>query len=96
MSTSSENWRTRATCRDYNPEWWFTTGSDNKNRQRAQTICRTACPVREQCREWAVRNGIEYGIFGGETAKERNTRLRAEGHRRRVQPTQRRVSPVRA
>lgn len=92
---TSENWRTRAACRDRDPEWWFATGTDNQNRHLAQLICRTACPVRAECAAWALRYGIEYGIFGGMTAKERNTQLRRAGVRRKVQPSHRRLSPTR-
>ena len=91
----TENWRTRAACRGYDPEWWFTTGERGRAaRQRAQTICR-GCPVRAECAAWALRYGIEYGVFGGMTAKERNTQLRRAGVRRRVQPSHRRLSPTR-
>ena len=95
MAQETGNWRTRATCRDYDPEWWFVTGERGRPaRQRAQAICR-GCPVRAECAAWALRYGIEYGVFGGMTAKERNTQLRRAGVRRRVQPSQRRLSPAR-
>lgn len=36
----------------------------------AKAIC-AACPARTPCLEWALRNRIEYGVFGGLSEAER-------------------------
>lgn len=94
-SNPGGGWRARAACRRYDPEWWFATG-DAETRHRAQAICRTSCPVRARCAAWALERAVEYGIYGGITARERNTMLRQAGVRRRVQPDRVTVKRIRS
>lgn len=36
------------------------------------------CPVMFQCRQFARQSGIEFGVYGGETAAKRNKYLRSQ------------------
>lgn len=59
--------RHQATCRQYDPELWFSTKPQETS--TALAICRT-CPVMDECREWADGhsriNGYPLqGIWGG-------------------------------
>lgn len=38
--------------------------------EKAKTIC-NSCPVKSECLEFALNDGIEFGIFGGATPQER-------------------------
>ncbi len=70
------------------PDLWH---SDNtKDRALAKQIC-SSCPVREACLKFALENNIEYGIYGGETARARVALRRALGL---VAPRAERASPV--
>ena len=67
-----ESWMAKARCRSLDPELFFPT--DGLGVQRAAAICAT-CEVREACLEYALRNGIQHGVFGGRSARAR-VRLR--------------------
>jgi WhiB family redox-sensing transcriptional regulator len=56
------------------PEIFFPT--DGLGVQRAAAIC-ALCPAREACLEYALRNGIQHGVFGGVSERAR-VRLRRE------------------
>lgn len=69
------DWRTSAACRDHDPELFFPTGSEGGWKlviADAKDICR-GCPVRSTCLQFALDNGIDHGIYGGLTEKERRT-----------------------
>lgn len=64
----------RAACRDHPGVSWFPARGEPA--APAKAICAT-CSVRERCLEWADANGIEHGIWGGLSPKERR-RLRCQ------------------
>ena len=67
------NWRTRAACRDADPELFFPEDHPLSARTRvkaAKLICRS-CPVSATCLNWALADGQEAGIWGGLTEYER-------------------------
>jgi WhiB family redox-sensing transcriptional regulator len=68
---SDEGWRASAECgrRDiYHPDTW------QESKAFAKEVCRTRCPVREQCLEWALAETTRIdGIAGGLTEGERRT-----------------------
>jgi WhiB family transcriptional regulator, redox-sensing transcriptional regulator len=66
------NWRVAAKCRTTDAEDLFVTGTQQ---QQAKLICRT-CPVRTECLAHALDEGIEFGVWGGMTERERRALLR--------------------
>ena len=78
------SWQERAACRGMDALLFF--GPDDEARPerevreaKAKAIC-TLCPVRVQCLDYALRNSIRHGIWGGlneeERARERRRRAR--------------------
>jgi WhiB family transcriptional regulator, redox-sensing transcriptional regulator len=68
-----ESWRGQAACRRVDPDLFFpvgTSGAALAQVTRAKRLC-LACPVRRPCLNWALRNGIQFGIWGGLTEDER-------------------------
>lgn len=60
-------------CVGHHPDRWFP--DKLRDEHHAKTICNT-CPVRTECLDYAIAEGIEYGIWGGLNPWER-------GHERR-------------
>jgi WhiB family redox-sensing transcriptional regulator len=70
-------WRGRSACRDSDPDIFFPIGSSGPAVEQIETarrIC-AACPVGDQCLEFALETNQEAGIWGGTTEDERR-RLR--------------------
>lgn len=78
------SWQDKAACRDMDGLLFF--GPDGEPRRereiredRARAVC-ASCPVHAQCLDYAFRNSIIYGIWGGlnqeERARERRRRAR--------------------
>ena len=65
-------WTTRAACKGTDPDELFVQGGAQ---HRAKLICR-GCPVRTECLADALDNGIEFGVWGGMTERERRALLR--------------------
>jgi WhiB family redox-sensing transcriptional regulator len=61
-------WMAEGNCRDYAPSKFFP--SDGVGVEVARRICAT-CPVKEPCLEYALRNGIDHGVWGGASERER-------------------------
>ncbi|MBV9207459.1 MAG: WhiB family transcriptional regulator [Actinobacteria bacterium] len=66
------DWTTRAACKETDPDELFVQGAAQN---RAKLICR-GCPVRTECLADALDNGIEFGVWGGMTERERRALLR--------------------
>jgi WhiB family redox-sensing transcriptional regulator len=67
------DWRHRAACRDQDPELFFPVsdmGPGARQAKLAKAVC-ARCPVRAQCLEYALDNGLDHGIYGGTTESER-------------------------
>ena len=71
-SSSGDDWPARASCRGTNPDALFVQGAAQN---RAKMVCRT-CPVRTECLAEALDNGLEFGVWGGMTERERRALLR--------------------
>ena len=61
-------WMQRGKCRDIPPETFFP--NDGVGVDIARRIC-ADCPVREPCLEYALRNRIDHGVWGGASERER-------------------------
>lgn len=66
-------WMARGNCATEPPETFFP--SDGIGVINAQRIC-ASCPVQEQCLEYALRNRIEHGVWGGYSERGRRRVLR--------------------
>ena len=66
------DWTTHAACKGMDPDELFVRGAAQN---RAKLICR-GCPVRTECLADALDNGIEFGVWGGMTERERRALLR--------------------
>ncbi|MGW1469133.1 WhiB family transcriptional regulator [Streptomyces sp. NPDC002308] len=75
-----ENWRTRAACREEDPDLFFPIGSTGPalvQTEDAKAVCGT-CPVREQCLRWALDNNQDAGVWGGLAEDERRALKRRD------------------
>ena len=79
------SWQYRAACGGVNARLFF--GPDGEGRAeredreaKAVAIC-ASCPVCTQCLEYALRNSIKHGVWGGLNPEER-TRARRRQTRR--------------
>ena len=64
----STNWMGQGTCRDHPPSTFFP--SDGVGVDVARRICAT-CPVQAPCLEYALRNRVDHGVWGGTSERER-------------------------
>ena len=79
------SWLDGAACRGMNAQLFFgpegEKGQDREIRAaKAKAIC-AQCPVREQCLDYAFRNSIKHGIWGGLNNEERTRERRRRTHR---------------
>jgi WhiB family redox-sensing transcriptional regulator len=73
------DWRTRAACRDTDPDLFFPIGSTGPAVEQiadAKAVCRQ-CPSQPQCLEFALATNQESGIWGGTSEDERRKLRRA-------------------
>lgn len=72
----SDEWQIHALCRGnhahlFFPPSHFERKEDRERREvRAVAIC-NVCPVKQDCREYSLKVGEVYGIWGGMTELER-------------------------
>lgn len=67
-----DDWPAHSACRGVDPDELFVQGAAQN---RAKLVC-GACPVRSECLADALDNGIEFGVWGGMTERERRALLR--------------------
>ena len=75
MSGVGVDWRHRAACVGHDGNLSFHSAQLRPSAaecDRAKEVC-GGCAVRECCLEWALEVGVDDGIFGGMTARERRT-----------------------
>lgn len=75
------DWRSRAACRDQDPELFFpigTTGPASTQVDQAKAVCRR-CEARKDCLAWAMRSGQDSGVWGGLSDVERRAFKRRAG-----------------
>jgi WhiB family redox-sensing transcriptional regulator len=67
-------WMREAACRGMDTNLFFPiTG---QHAVEAKTVC-ARCPVAEACRDYALKSGEKWGVWGGMTEKDRKTVRRA-------------------
>ncbi|WP_338676769.1 WhiB family transcriptional regulator [Streptomyces sp. SCSIO 30461] len=70
-------WQARGACHWLYPEdadeLFFASGRDREAIAEAKALCAT-CPVRDECLDFAVENGLKEGVWGGCTPAEREPR----------------------
>ena len=71
MDTS---WMAVGNCANKPPETFFP--SDGVGVEVAKRVC-VDCPVMESCLEYALRNRIEHGVWGGCSERQRRRILKA-------------------
>jgi WhiB family redox-sensing transcriptional regulator len=72
------NFEAKASCADYDPEWWFPTEVGGKSKawsrtpeaMKAREIC-AECPALMECRNYALAYSGLAGIWGGLDHQER-------------------------
>lgn len=71
--TDPEDWTDLARCRGMDPEVFFA-----RNLTEARTAIRTCdrCEVRQECLDYAVDQGIDIGVWGGLTERQRRSYVR--------------------
>ncbi len=67
------DWMSDALCAQTDPEAFFPERG-HATARAAKRIC-AACPVITACRQYAVANNLQHGVWGGTTERERR-RLR--------------------
>lgn len=66
-------WMADGNCRSQPPSLFFP--SDGVGVDAARRLCAT-CPVKSPCLEYALRNRIDHGVWGGTSERERRRILR--------------------
>lgn len=61
-------WMAKGKCREVPPATFFP--SDGVGVEVARRICAT-CPMQAPCLEYALRNKIDHGVWGGASERER-------------------------
>lgn len=74
-------WQDHAACAGHDTNIWFPQPGPNAGTE-ARAICAT-CPVRVECLDYAIREHLTHGIFGGLSERQRRKVRRA---RRVVEP----------
>lgn len=70
----SNQWMAKGNCFERPPSEFFP--SDGVGVDRARKICAT-CVVRSTCLDYALRNRIDHGVWGGTSERERRRILKA-------------------
>lgn len=74
LSSLQPEWAAKAACSGYPEAIFFPKPNQLKKIAKAKSICRK-CPVRLECRDWAIEMKTSEGIFGGFTPEERELYL---------------------
>jgi len=69
---ADHNWLESAACASHDPDKWFPAGETGISPANVEAllICQR-CPVRMSCLETALREKLEYGIWGGTFGNQR-------------------------
>lgn len=75
MDDAATEWTGRARCRGLDPEQFFVRSLEQA--RGAIKVCQR-CPVRQECLDYAVAEGIEVGVWGGLTERQRRAYARRQ------------------
>lgn len=80
MTVPDWSWMDDSPCKDMDPEMFHPPGKnisalDRFNTKAALNVCRTECPVRQECLTEDFRMGVTKGIRGGFEERERRKML---------------------
>lgn len=73
---NESDWTSRAVCANQDPDLLFVTGAAQRD---AAKMCH-GCPVKLECLADALDNGVEFGVWGGLTERQRRAILRKSPH----------------
>ena len=79
-------WRDRAACLDEDPELFFPIGNTEpafRQIEEARAVC-LRCEVIEICLSWAMETRQEAGVWGGQSAEQRQSLKRRNARARRA------------
>jgi WhiB family redox-sensing transcriptional regulator len=71
--TEERPWAVFAACKDKDPDTFFPLTSEAE--RKAIRICQ-GCSVQMECLEFALETNARFGVWGGQTEKQRQTLLR--------------------
>lgn len=73
-------WQDKAACIGMEDWIFFPSPGDATVVRWAKKVCR-GCPVMQECQDWALSRGEEYGIWGGLSDRDRRAYWKAHGRR---------------
>lgn len=72
------DWQMEAACRGMGSSFFYSPsgerGLDRQAREQAATAICSGCPVREKCADFALSTRQEFGVWGGLTESDRESR----------------------
>jgi len=77
IKESDIRWMERASCKGMDISLFFPSDGVNLSKD-IKAIC-DGCPVKMSCYVYAEKNHLDYGAFGGMSAKERYDHRRSQG-----------------
>ncbi len=69
----ANHWMAQGNCAERPPSLFFP--SDGVGVEVAKRVC-TTCAVKQECLEYALRNRIDHGVWGGTSERERRRILK--------------------
>lgn len=76
VQLDAPDWTSEAACANIPTNVFFDADIIKENERQIKRICNN-CPVRLECEDYAISNGLDYGIYGGKTAAERQRIIEA-------------------
>jgi len=77
----NNSWMSEGDCASQPPEFFFP--SDGVGVELAKKVCAN-CAVKEQCLEYALRNRIDHGVWGGASERQRRRLIKQRRASRRI------------
>lgn len=77
-------WMKSGNCVGVDPDLFFPEAGAPDAVDAAKAVC-DGCPVIQECRDWADECGEKFGIWGGESSRERRRRRSERGRKPRAQ-----------